>query len=584
MCLCRRAGALGGGSGSISLTSLGSPAAQDFDTLANTGTANSLTINGWYLDESGTGTANNGLYSTGTGSGNTGDTYSFGAASSAERAFGGLLSGSLTPIIGASFTNNTGDTITALDISYTGEMWRAGVTNRGAADRLDFQLSTDATGLTSGAWTDYDSLDFNSPNLAATAAGALNGNDPGNQSSLSVSITGLSIPNGASFWIRWTDFNISSSDDGLAVDSFSLTPRNVDLAPEVVDTFPDDGAADFPINANLSVTFSEPVNVTSSWFTLECSLSGSVSTTFSGGPSTFTLDPDIALANGETCTLTVLAAQVSDQDANDPPDNMVFDFTVGFSPFDVCVAPYTSIYTIQGSGLSTPLPGTVTTKGVVVGDFEGSAAASGFYLQDLGGDGDAATSDGIFVYTGSSDLVSVGQVVRVTGYARERFNQTTLNGSNSNGSAVPAANIVQCDTGSVTPVDVTLPVTTLDDFERYEGMLVRFPQTLVIAEYFNFDRFGEIVLARPLPGEARPFTGQPLTSPARQPMTAPSPTASAASPSMMCRAHKIPPLCATPTALPFRWLTPSRRRYRGQCDRRVGIRLRVVPRCPNRAG
>ena len=76
------------------------------------------------LDESGTGTANNGLYSTGTGSGNTGDTYSFGAASSAERAFGGLLSGSLTPIIGASFTNNTGDTITALDISYTGEMWR----------------------------------------------------------------------------------------------------------------------------------------------------------------------------------------------------------------------------------------------------------------------------------------------------------------------------------------------------------------------------------------------------------------------------------------------------------------------------
>ena len=32
----------------------------------------------------------------------------------------------------------------------------------------------------------------------------------------------------------------------------------------------------------------------------------------------------------------------------------------------------------------------------------------------------------------SSNLVSVGQVVRVTGYARERFNQTTLNGSNSN--------------------------------------------------------------------------------------------------------------------------------------------------------
>ena len=78
-------------------------------------------------------------------------------------------------------------------------------------------------------------------------------------------------------------------------------------------------------------------------------------------------------------------------------------------------------------------------------------AHRGFYLQDLTGDGDPATSDGIFVFTGSSDLVSVGQVVRVTGFARERFNQTTLNGSNSNTAAVPAANIVNCGTGSVSP-------------------------------------------------------------------------------------------------------------------------------------
>jgi predicted extracellular nuclease len=37
-------------------------------------------------------------------------------------------------------------------------------------------------------------------------------------------------------------------------------------------------------------------------------------------------------------------------------------------------------------------------------------------------------------------------------------------------------------------------------------MLVRLPQALVISEYFNFERFGEIVLARPLGGETRPFT------------------------------------------------------------------------------
>jgi len=35
-------------------------------------------------------------------------------------------------------------------------------------------------------------------------------------------ITGFSIANCATFWIRWTDFNITSSDDGLAIDDFSI--------------------------------------------------------------------------------------------------------------------------------------------------------------------------------------------------------------------------------------------------------------------------------------------------------------------------------------------------------------------------
>ena len=508
-------GAAGGGSGSISLTTLGSAYTQDLNTLANTGTTNNLTINGWFLNETGSSGSNNGQYAAGTGTGTAGDVYSFGAASSTERAFGTLFSGTLNSTIGAQFTNNTGDTVTSLDISYIGEMWRAGVASRGAADRLDFQLSTDATSLTTGTWVDYDSLDLNSP-VTSTTVGAKNGNDPGFQSNVSFSITGLSIPNSTSFWIRWNEFDIApGADDGLAIDTFSLTPRIVDFAPEVDGTFPVDGATDFPINANLTVSFTEPVNVSASWFTLICSVSGpsGVAATFSGGPTDFTIDPGIALADGETCTLTILANQVTDQDGNDPPDNMVMNFGVDFSPFDVCVAPYTPIYTIQGSGLSTPIPGNVTTEGVVVGDFEGTAAASGFYMQDLAGDGNTSTSDGIFVFTGSANLVSVGQVVRVTGFARERFDQTTLNGSNSNGSAVLAANVVACGTGSVPVTDVNLPVTSLDDFEKYEGMYVRFPQSLVIAEYFNYDRFGELVLALPLSGETRPFTGTAIDEP-----------------------------------------------------------------------
>jgi predicted extracellular nuclease len=49
--------------------------------------------------------------------------------------------------------------------------------------------------------------------------------------------------------------------------------------------------------------------------------------------------------------------------------------------------------------------------------------------------------------------------------------------------------------------------------ERFEGMLVRLPQPLVISEYFNYERFGEMVLALPLDGETRPFTPTSIDEP-----------------------------------------------------------------------
>jgi uncharacterized protein len=178
---------------------------------------------------------------------------------------------------------------------------------------------------------------------------------------------------------------------------------------------------------------------------------------------------------------------------------------------DVCGQPYTHVYAIQGSGPNAAITGNVTTQGVVVGDFEGSTGQQGFYLQDVAGDGDSATSDGIFVFTGSADTVAPGEVVRVSGFARERFNQTTLNGSNSNTS--PVTSIVDCGTAAVEPTDVTMPFAAADYPERYEGMLVRFPQSLAISEYFNYDRFGELVLALPLAGETRAFTPTSVVEP-----------------------------------------------------------------------
>lgn len=206
----------------VNLTALNTSYTQDFNTLAATGTAND-TISipaGWAFLE--TGTNANRTYAAGTGSSNTGNTYSLGT--DADRAFGGLQSGSLVPIVGAKFVNNTGATITSLHISYWGEQWRLGATPRTQGDRLDFQYSLNASSLSTGTWIDNDSLDFISPVLSGTV-GALNGN--ANHRSRTNIVTDLSIPAGATFWIRWTDFNVASSDDALGVDDFSITPAGV---------------------------------------------------------------------------------------------------------------------------------------------------------------------------------------------------------------------------------------------------------------------------------------------------------------------------------------------------------------------
>jgi uncharacterized repeat protein (TIGR01451 family) len=209
----------------ISLTTLGSAATQNFDTLSNTAgsTTNNLTIPGWFLTEGGGGARDNEQYAVDTGSSTTGDMYSYGAAGSTERALGQLRSGTLIPLFGACYTNNTGSTITNLAIAYNGEEWRLGTAGR--TDQMSFEYSTNATDLVTGTWTNVAALNFVTPDTATV--GAKNGNAAADRTALSSTITSLSIANGATFWIRWNDTDASGADDGLAVDDFSLTPSAV---------------------------------------------------------------------------------------------------------------------------------------------------------------------------------------------------------------------------------------------------------------------------------------------------------------------------------------------------------------------
>lgn len=260
----------------------------------------------------------------------------------------------------------------------------------------------------------------------------------------------------------------------------------VDPAPSVTETLPPDGGS-AAADVSPAVTFSEPVTLAPGAITLSCSISGTVALDVTGGPTTFTADPASALVDGDACTLTVVAGGVSDTDTNDPPDHPVSDYTAGFTVADQCSpGAVTAIPAIQGSGANAAITGSVTVRGVVVGDHEGPAPAlRGLYIQDLPGDGDPATSDGIFVFNGNLDSASLGDVVVVSGTAAEFQGQTQISN----------ATVAVCGTGSVDPTPVTLPMASATEFEKFEGMLVTMPQELSVTEHFQLGRFGQVVVS-----------------------------------------------------------------------------------------
>jgi len=290
-------------------------------------------------------------------------------------------------------------------------------------------------------------------------------------------------PNGSNAFTPATEWEGFATDTFDGLGSHTLSP---DTAPEVSTSSPAADETDFPHVLDLKVTFNEAVTVDTAGFVVTCVNAGVIPFTASGGPTTYTINPEVDLPVGETCTLTVSASFVNDVDHFDPPDTMAADYTASFTTADACQLPYTEIPVIQGSGAAVATSGTVSTRGVVVGDYEGaSPTLRGFYLQTQNSDGDDATSDGIFVFNGSNNNVGLGDVVWVKGDAEEFQNQ----------SQVSARYVVNCGTGSITPIEVTFPVPDPTYLEQYEGMLVTLPQTMYVTEHFQLGRFGQVVLS-----------------------------------------------------------------------------------------
>jgi uncharacterized repeat protein (TIGR01451 family) len=122
-----------------------------------------------------------------------------------------------------------------------------------------------------------------------------------------------------------------TATNGLSPDDAATVTINVDEGPAVTTTSPTGGAINVAQNSNITVNFSEPVNATTSSFSVQCPTGSPQAFTLSASPaSSFTLDPVADLPAGTTCAVTVFANQISDVDAFDPPDHMAADYTFSF--------------------------------------------------------------------------------------------------------------------------------------------------------------------------------------------------------------------------------------------------------------
>ncbi|WP_299699008.1 ExeM/NucH family extracellular endonuclease [uncultured Tateyamaria sp.] len=144
---------------------------------------------------------------------------------------------------------------------------------------------------------------------------------------------------------------------------------------------------------------------------------------------------------------------------------------------------------IQGEGAESELVDQVVTVEAIVT----YVTENGYFLQeeDADDDGNALTSEGIFVFTGGENQPAVGDLVVTRGVVDEFFGQTQLSQDRiqvvSSGNALPTAATV-------------LLSGAAQNFEAIEGMRFTLDsgvegENITVIENFNLDRFGEITVS-----------------------------------------------------------------------------------------
>lgn len=315
----------------------------------------------------------------------------------------------------------------------------------------------------------------------------------------------------AADWVI-SDFNLGAANTPTA-------GTTADSAPTVSATSPVAGATSVPVSSDLSVTFSESVDVAAGAIRIECPTGTQVAVNSAATAVTsVTLNPASDLPANTNCAIVISAAGVTDNDG--PADILIgptsFSFTTGGG------TAITPISAIQGSGATATI-GTFTVEAIVVGDYQtqGDGQLRGFFIQEEDADADAnpATSEGIFVFcSGCPTAVAVGDQVRVTGTTSEFFAMSQLTASTAgsvsvltSGNPLPTPATIQLPVPNVPTGDLAAATAAINAYyEPFEGMLVTFPDTLAVSEYFELARYGQVILSEG--GRPRTFTDANIPS------------------------------------------------------------------------
>ena len=215
----------------------------------------------------------------------------------------------------------------------------------------------------------------------------------------------------------------------------------------------------------------------------------------------------------------------TDQNNADLDSSCITPGAVNTSTATACRPPVVArIRDIQGATHFSPLDDTpvADVPGVVT-----AVSGIGFWFQDPAHDSNEATSEGIFVFTGSAPGVAPGDTVRVDGVAQEFFpgGTSTANLSTteiispvidvlSSGDPLPSATVIGAGgrlpptevidddaTGDVNTSGTFDPATDgIDFYESLEGMRVRVNDAVAVGPR---NQFGEI----PVVGDGSSFAG-----------------------------------------------------------------------------